>query len=259
MRDYFLLFSIITSCLLLLACDKSGEVQDSESARVGDERLINADAEPHNWLNHGRTYTEQRFSPLEQINAENVAQLKLAWHLDLPSRRGLEATPLVVDGRMYTTGTWNRVYALDGRLIALDAMSGREVWSVQTTPSDRRYTITGAPRIVNGRVLIGNGGAEFDARGFVTAYDAATGEQVWRFYTVPGDPALPFENPILEQAVETWNGEWWKYGAARAYSRCGDRCFRQAAIPPVLHPLSRRCRHQRRRHPGFTLYGYGHP
>ena len=190
MRDYFLLFSIITSCLLLLACDKSGEVQDSESARVGDERLINADAEPHNWLNHGRTYTEQRFSPLEQINAEYVAQLKLAWHLDLPSRRGLEATPLVVDGRMYTTGTWSRVYVLDGRLIALDAMSGREVWSVQTTPSDRRYTITGAPRIVNGRVLIGNGGAEFDARGFVTAYDAATGEQVWRFYTVPGDAGI---------------------------------------------------------------------
>ena len=91
-------------------------------------------------------------------------------------------------------------------------LRGKQVWSVQTTPSDRRYTITGAPRIVNGRVLIGNGGAEFDARGFVTAYDAATGEQVWRFYTVPGDPALPFENPILEQAVETWNGEWWKYG-----------------------------------------------
>ena len=110
MRGYFLLFSIITSCLLLLACDKSGEVQDSESARVGDERLVNADTEPHNWLNHGRTYTEQRFSPLEQINTENVTQLKLAWHLDLPSRRGLEATPLVVDGRMYTTGTWSRVY-----------------------------------------------------------------------------------------------------------------------------------------------------
>ena len=65
---------------------------------------------------------------------------------------------------------------------------------------------------MDGKVLIGNGGAEFDARGFVTAYDAATGEQVWRFYTVPGDPALPYENPILEQAAGTWTGEWWKFG-----------------------------------------------
>ena len=245
---------IATSSLLFCACDRL-EAPPGSSA-VSDERLVNADAEPHNWLNHGRTWSEQRFSPLAQINDRNVAQLKLAWHLDLPSKRGLEATPLVADGRMYTTGTWSRVYAvdaasgellweydpqvppqkgidaccdvvnrgvalwrdmvyvgtLDGRLIALDAMSGREVWSVQTTPGDRRYTITGAPRIVDGKVLIGNGGAEFDARGFVTAYDAATGEQVWRFYTVPGDPALPFENPVLEQAAETWNGEWWKFG-----------------------------------------------
>lgn len=250
------LIPCITFCLLLSACGDGGVTQDGDTAVVSDERLVNAGAEPHNWLNHGRTYSEQRYSPLDEINTQNVAQLKLAWHLDLPSRRGLEATPLVVDGRMYTTGTWSRVYALDaasgallweydprvppqkgidaccdvvnrgvalwrdmvyvgtldGRLIALDATSGREAWSVQTTPADRRYTITGAPRIVNGKALIGNGGAEFDARGFVTAYDAATGEQVWRFYTVPGDPALPFENPVLEQAVETWNGEWWKYG-----------------------------------------------
>ena len=233
-------------------CDRSEAPQDAASAGVSDERLVNAEAEPHNWLNHGRTYSEQRFSPLMQINTDNVAQLKLAWHLDLPSKRGLEATPLVVDGqhvhhrhlepglcagrcqRRTAVGVrpaggrlrrvltpvatvvnrglalWrDMVYVgtLDGRLIALDTVSGEEVWSVQTTPGDRRYTITGAPRIVNGKVLIGNGGAEFDARGFVTAYDAATGEQVWRFYTVPGDPALPFENPILEQAVQTWNGD----------------------------------------------------
>ena len=259
MRVSILLPVIIMSSLFLCACDRSEAPQGGSTAGVAgvsDERLVNADAEPHNWLNHGRTWSEQRFSPLAQINDRNVSELKLAWHLDLPSKRGLEATPLVADGRMYTTGTWSRVYALDaaggkllweydpqvppqkgidaccdvvnrglalwrdmvyvgtldGRLIALDAMNGREVWSVQTTPGDRRYTITGAPRIVDGKVLIGNGGAEFDARGFVTAYDAATGEQVWRFYTVPGDPALPFENPILEQAAETWNGEWWQYG-----------------------------------------------
>lgn len=254
MRVRILLFFIAVLSLLLSACDRIET--PSGTAAVTDKRLVNAAAEPHNWLNHGRTYDEQRFSPLAQINDGNVKQLKLAWHLDLSSKRGLEATPLVADGRMYTTGTWSRVYAvdaasgdllweydpqvppqkgidaccdvvnrgvalwrdmiyvgtLDGRLIALDAMSGKEVWSVQTTPGDRRYTITGAPRVVDGKVLIGNGGAEFDARGYVTAYDAATGEQVWRFYTVPGDPALPFENPILEQAADTWTGEWWKYG-----------------------------------------------
>lgn len=228
----------------------------AESTVVDDTRLLNAGNDTDNWLTHGRTYSEQRFSPLAEINHENVGKLKLAWHLDLPSKRGLEATPLIIDGRMFTSGTWSRVYAvdaasgellweydpevppqkavdaccdvvnrglaawgdmvfvgaLDGRLIALDMDTGKERWSVQTTPSDRRYTITGAPRIINGKVIIGNGGAEFDARGFVTAYDAATGEQVWRFYTVPGDPSQPFENPVLEEAVKTWNGEWWKYG-----------------------------------------------
>ena len=269
MSARFVSIGFFALSLLLTACDRSEAPQgggsagaasaataSARAAGVTDERLVNAEAEPHNWLNHGRTYDEQRFSPLEQINDGNVKQLKLAWYLDLPSKRGLEATPLVADGRMYTTGTWSRVYAvdaasgellweydpqvppqkgidaccdvvnrgvalwrdmvyvgaLDGRLIALDAMSGEAVWSVQTTPADRRYTITGAPRIAGGKVLIGNGGAEFDARGFVTAYDAATGEQVWRFYTVPGDPALPFENPVLEQAAQTWTGEWWKFG-----------------------------------------------
>ena len=234
----------------------AGSTAADPTALVTDARLVKADSEPHNWLNHGRTWTEQRFSTLEGINRETVGRLKLAWHLDLPSRRGLEATPLVVDGRLYTTGTWSRVYAvdaatgnllweydpqvpaqaaidaccdvvnrgvavwgdkvyvgtLDGRLIALDADTGKPAWSVQTTPTDLPYTITGAPRIVAGKVLIGNGGAEFNARGFVSAYDARTGELAWRFYTVPGDPGKPFEHPVLEQAANTWTGEWWTLG-----------------------------------------------
>jgi len=233
-----------------------GIVHDAGARPVSDARLLAAAEEPQNWLMHGRTYKEQRFSPLDAINAANAGELQLAWHLDLPSRRGLEATPLVVDGVMYTTGTWSRVYALDaasgellwefdpevppqkgidaccdvvnrgvalwqdkvyvgaldGRLIALEAATGAPVWSVQTTPPERRYTITGAPRIAAGKVLIGNGGAEFDARGFVSAYDAGTGALLWRFYTVPGKPGEPFENPVLEQAAETWTGEWWRYG-----------------------------------------------
>lgn len=110
---------------------------------------------------------------------------------------------------------WNgHIYlgALDGRLIALDAASGREAWSVQTTDRAKPYTITGVPRIVRGKVIIGNGGAEYDARGYVTAYDAATGRQIWRFYTVPGDPAKGFETAELRRAAATWTGEWWKLG-----------------------------------------------
>jgi len=107
-----------------------------------------------------------------------------------------------------------RIYlgALDGRLIALDAATGAVVWSVQTTDPAKPYTITGAPRIVRGKVIIGNGGAEYDARGYVTAYDAETGRQLWRFFTVPGDPAKGFETPELKRAAATWRGEWWKLG-----------------------------------------------
>ena len=107
--------------------------------------------------------------------------------------------------------------ALDGRLIALDAATGTENWSVQSTPTDGNYSITGAPRVVprvvdgveKALVVIGNGGAELGVRGFVSAYDVASGEQVWRFYTVPGDPNKPQENPALESALDTWSGDYW--------------------------------------------------
>jgi quinohemoprotein ethanol dehydrogenase len=111
------------------------------------------------------------------------------------------------DGKLY-------IGLSDGRLVALDADTGHPVWSVQTTPYGvREYSITGAPRVVGGKVIIGNGGAEYHGvRGYVTAYDAETGDQAWRFYTVPGDPALGFEHPELEMAAATWSGEWWKLG-----------------------------------------------
>ncbi|MCB2066945.1 MAG: PQQ-dependent dehydrogenase, methanol/ethanol family, partial [Erythrobacter sp.] len=109
--------------------------------------------------------------------------------------------------------------ALDGRLIALDAATGAVAWQVQTVDQADRlavnYTITGAPRVVKDMVLIGNGGAEFGARGFVTAYSVADGSQRWRFYTVPGDPAVPdnaASDSAMEMARETWAGEYWRYG-----------------------------------------------
>ncbi|WP_242083212.1 PQQ-dependent dehydrogenase, methanol/ethanol family [Aestuariivivens sediminis] len=104
------------------------------------------------------------------------------------------------------------VGTLDGRLVAIDAVSGKKVWDVLTVDQNESYTITGAPRVYDGKVIIGNGGAEYGVRGFVTAYDALTGGQVWRFYTVPGDPALGFENDAMKTASKTWSGNYWETG-----------------------------------------------
>ena len=255
----------IGACLVLLACRPSGESNPDPdageaaargAASVDGERLVNADAEPGQWMTHGRTYGEQRFSPLETIDTSNVSGLGLAWYADLDTNRGQEATPLMVDGVIYVSTAWSKVKAydaktgaelwaydpvvpgqfgvnaccdvvnrgvavwegkvfvgtIDGRLIALDAETGAELWDVVTVDQTKPYTITGAPRVVKGKVLIGNGGAELGVRGYVSAYAADTGAMEWRFYTVPGNPADGFEAPILETAAETWNGEWWRIG-----------------------------------------------
>ena len=107
------------------------------------------------------------------------------------------------------------VGAYDGRLIALDAVTGKVVWEKDTIVSkDHSYTITGAPRVFNGKVVIGNGGAEYGARGYVTAYDAETGNQAWRWFTVPGDPSKPFEDESMAAAAKTWDpaGKYWING-----------------------------------------------
>ena len=114
---------------------------------------------------------------------------------------------------------WNgKVYlaTIDARLIALDAATGKPVWDVYTIEPGQPYAITGAPRVAKGKVLIGQGGSEFSQRGYVSAYDAETGKLDWRWYVVPGDPAKGFENPQMEAAAKTWNGEWWKTGGGGA-------------------------------------------
>jgi quinohemoprotein ethanol dehydrogenase len=227
------------------------------TATVDAARITQADREPGNWLTHGRTYAEQRYSTLHQIHADNVRHLGLAWFHDTHTSRGLEGTPLAVDGVLYATGPWSVVYAIDGRtgkrlweydpqvprhwakyaccdvvnrgaalwqgkvyvgtidgrLVALDAATGQVVWDTLTIDPGKPYTITGAPRIVKGKVIIGNGGAEFGVRGYVSAYDADTGALLWRFYTVPGDPSQPFENAAMVLAASTWHGrQWWIVG-----------------------------------------------
>lgn len=243
--------------LALAACQPAAK---PGADNVDAARIAAADREPGNWLTHGRTYSEQRFSPLQQINAETIGDLGLAFSYELKSDRGASATPIVVDGVMYVTSAWSIVHAidaatgaekwvwdpevdrsvgakaccdvvnrgvavyggklfvgvLDGRLVALDADTGQPVWSTVTVDQSQPYTITGAPRAANGLVYIGNGGGEYGVRGYVSAYDADTGDLVWRFYTVPGDPAKgpdgAASDPVMAKAAETWNGQWWTLG-----------------------------------------------
>jgi len=254
------LVAVVLGVLIFQGCHAATTDQKKSQlaapASVSDRQIVNAESQPENWLTHGRTYSEQRFSPLKQVNDHNAARLGLAWYFDLDTHRGQEATPIVVDGLMYFSTAWSKVFALnaatgsllwsydpkvpgqwganaccdvvnrgvavwqgkiyiatlDGRLIALDAATGQPVWEQLTIDPQWRYTITGAPRVVKGKVMIGNGGAEMGVRGYVSAYDAQTGKLVWRFYTVPGDPSKPFESPALERAAKTWTGEWWKSG-----------------------------------------------
>ncbi|HUP93223.1 MAG TPA: PQQ-dependent dehydrogenase, methanol/ethanol family [Solimonas sp.] len=241
-----IVLSIVAWSLLI------GLARAAAPAAVNAARIQAADREPGNWMSHGRTYDEQRYSPLAAIDQANVKDLGLAWTYRLDVDRGVEATPIVVDGTMYTTGAYSFVYALDarsgklkwkydpqvpremsgdgccdvvnrgvavwngkvyfgsfdGRLIALDAATGKKVWETDTVIDHARsYTVTGAPRIVKGRVLIGNGGAEMGVRGYVSAYDADSGKLVWRFFTVPGDPKTPPESKALEMAQKTWSGD----------------------------------------------------
>ncbi|PKO67266.1 MAG: PQQ-dependent dehydrogenase, methanol/ethanol family [Betaproteobacteria bacterium HGW-Betaproteobacteria-16] len=211
------------------------------------------------WPSYGLDYAETRHSKLNQISTANVKDLGLVWSYNLESKRGVESTPVVVDGIMYVTASWSIVHAVDvrtgkriwtydpkvpreagykgccdvvnrgvalhegkvfvaaydGRLVALDAATGKKVWEKDTI-IDRKfsYTITGAPRVFKGNVIIGNGGAEYGVRGYITAYDAKTGAQKWRWFTVPGDPSKPFEDESMERAAKTWDpaGKWWEAG-----------------------------------------------
>ena len=247
------------ACLLLLAsltacggpdappdATNRGASEPPAAAAVNAQRLIGADTEPGQWLSTGRTYGEQRFSPLTELDTSNVGELGLAWYGDFTNGRAQESTPLFVDGVLYVTTAWSNVKAydartgaplwsfdakvprewgsraccdvvnrgaaawngkiyvgtIDGRLLAIDAATGALAWEADTlVRRDVAYTITGAPRVVKGKVIIGNGGAEYGVRGYVSAFDAETGALAWRFFTVPGDPALGFENETMARSA----------------------------------------------------------
>ena len=242
--------------LLPLIASAAGPVP----ANVDGLRMRNADSHAGEWMSYGRTWDEQRYSPLTQINDRNAGQLGLAWYADLNTYRGIQATPLMIDGVLYNVSVWNvvtaydarngrllwtfdpkvapewarlaccgpsargiaawqgRIYigALDGRLIAIDARDGHQLWSVQTFDRNWAYSITGPPRVFDGKVVIGNGGADYGVRGYVTAYDAITGQKVWRFFTIPGDPSKgpdgEASDSVMAMAAKTWTGNWWDHG-----------------------------------------------
>lgn len=252
------LMAAASAALILAACGQ-GQVQKAEPRGFAavDTARISSESAGNEWLTYGGTYDEQRHSKLTAINKENVSQLGVAWTYDLATNRGVESTPIVVDGTMYVTSAWSVVYALDaktgaekwvydpqvdravgvkaccdvvnrgvavydgkvyvgvidGRLEALNAETGEVIWSKVTVDQDKPYTITGAPRVVNGKVLIGNGGAELGVRGYLSAYDTSSGDLVWRFYTVPNPTKQPDGAASDDAFVQIGNVTWGDEGA----------------------------------------------
>jgi alcohol dehydrogenase (cytochrome c)/quinohemoprotein ethanol dehydrogenase len=263
----------------LVSAASSGH--DAPAANVTGARLLKAAEEPGQWMTYGGTYSEQRFSPLRKVDANNVSTLGLQWFADYETNQNQHGSPLYIDGVIYVSTARNVVYAfdaksgeqlwkynplihgerlrynvglvnrgiaawrgkiimgtLDARLVAIDAKTGKEAWSTDTVPESlglgemgKHYAITMAPRVAKGKVFIGGSGGEFGVRGWIAAFDAETGKEVWRFWTVPGDPAKGFESKALERAAKTWSGEWWKVAGG------GGTVWDSAVYDPVTDLL----------------------
>jgi alcohol dehydrogenase (cytochrome c) len=224
----------------------------ARGADVTFDRLKNAAREPQNWLTYGGTYQFWRYSSLDQIRRGNVSKLVPVWSFETGViEGGLQSTPLVVDGVMYLSSSWNRVFAinaasgeeiwhyfppkpagiaeayapwnrgvavadglvfqgtLDNQVVALDAKTGREVWKVEVEDVKQcGCNITGAPLVVNSKVIVGVTGGDSAHRGYINAFDTRTGRHAWRFWTIPG-PGEP--------GHETWQGDSWKLGGGSTW------------------------------------------
>src|SRR5579863_5939204 len=260
--------SVHSRRLVLLAAAGCGFIAMAQRPRQVDDALLKAGSKTgEEWVSYGVNWSEQRYSPLNQINATNISRLGLAWTYDIPVAPGnyqahQEATPLVFNGVLYSITPWSIVYAVDlhsgkelwrsdpevnqqvwqsriccgvvnrgialyqgkviapavdGRLRALDQATGKILWETRVSPENMPYTITMEPRVIKGgKVIIGVSGGEYAIRGFFAAFDVQTGKLAWKFYTVPGDPSKPFEQPELKEAAKTWSKDWWKIGGGAA-------------------------------------------
>jgi len=229
---------------LLLITVASFFWEPTSLAQVSFERILDANKEPENWLTYSGTPLSQRHSLLNQITPANVKNLDLQWIYQARSLQKFEATPLLVDGVMYTVQAPNDVIALDaatgrifwiysynpgrahpccGRvnrglailgdtlfmgtidahLVAIDAKNGRPLWNTTIARAKSGYAITHAPLVLKDKVIIGTAGGEYGIRGFIAAYDAHTGKEAWRFYTIPGPG---------DSGHETWEGDSWQTG-----------------------------------------------
>ena len=247
---------------IIIAIHSSAD-SPTRAGYVSEPRVFSEAAEGNNWLLNGRTFDAQHFSPLKEINNQNIGGLGLAWYLDIDSAMGIVAEPIVVDGVIYMSAPLSKIYAVDAvsgkllwkfdpkvrlnlaingsysartnggvavwdgkayvgtgdcRLVAVDAASGKEVW--ESPVCDATQTgITGAPHVAKGKILMGYNGSDDGVRGSLVAFDAKTGKEAWRFWTVPRDPAKGFETKALEMAAQTWSGkEWWRIGGGDVWN-----------------------------------------
>jgi len=239
-----------TAMIRLLLISIAALLPGSVWAQVSFDRILRADREPQNWLTYSGTVFSQRYSPLSQITRDNVKRLAPEWMYQARSLDKFEATPLVVDGILYTVQAPNDVVAfdavtgrvfwtysyvpstearpccgrvnrglailgdtlfmgtIDAHLIAIDAKNGGPLWNVAVADPKAAYALTLAPLVVKDKVIVGTAGGEYGIRGFIAAYNARTGKEAWRFYTIPGPG---------EAGHETWAGDSWKHGGASVW------------------------------------------
>jgi quinohemoprotein ethanol dehydrogenase len=162
-------------------------------------------------MHDGVLYISTAWSLVKAYDARTGA-LKWAYDPKVPRETLVHVCCDAVNRGVALYGDKVYVGTLDGRLVALEQKTGKVVFEKTVVPNQTDYAITGAPRIAKGKVLIGSAGAEYKARGYIAAYDHATGEELWKFHTVPGNPADGFENPAMEKAAKTWTGKWWELG-----------------------------------------------